>query len=86
MDRVNPLLEANLIERRSEEECHRRSEKSAADNREHDERDPEFQCARVALHTTAPLFFDSYKKNRQTGAMILIDESANATVAAGLIL
>ena len=42
--------------------------------------------ARVALHTTAPLFFDSYKKNRPTGSLILIDEFTNATVAAGMIL
>jgi len=42
--------------------------------------------ARVSLHTAAPLFFDSYKKNRQTGGVLLIDESAHTTVAAGMIL
>jgi len=42
--------------------------------------------ARVTLHTAAPLFFDSYKKNRQTGSVILVDEAANTTVAAGMIL
>jgi sulfate adenylyltransferase subunit 1 len=42
--------------------------------------------ARVTLHTTAPCFFDSYKKNRQTGSLILVDEFANTTVAAGMIL
>ena len=42
--------------------------------------------ARVSLHTTAPLFFDSYRKNRQTGSLILVDEAANTTVAAGMIL
>jgi sulfate adenylyltransferase large subunit len=42
--------------------------------------------ARVTLHTTAPFFFDSYKKNRQTGSLILVDEFANTTVAAGMIL
>ena len=42
--------------------------------------------ARVALHTDTPLFFDSYKKNRQTGSLILVDELANTTVAAGMIL
>ena len=42
--------------------------------------------ARVALRTTDPLFFDSYKKNRQTGSLILVDEVANTTVAAGMIL
>ena len=42
--------------------------------------------ARVTLTTTAPLFFDSYRKNRQTGSLILVDEATNATVAAGMIL
>ncbi len=42
--------------------------------------------ARVALHCQAPLFWDSYKKNRQTGSIVLIDEATNATVAAGMIL
>ncbi len=42
--------------------------------------------ARVVLHTDVPLFFDSYRKNRQTGSLILIDELTNTTVAAGMIL
>jgi sulfate adenylyltransferase subunit 1 (EFTu-like GTPase family) len=42
--------------------------------------------ARVSLRTMAPIFADSYKKNRQTGAVILIDESTHNTVAAGMIL
>ena len=42
--------------------------------------------ARVTLHTATPLHFDSYKKNRQTGSVILVDEVANTTVAAGMIL
>ena len=42
--------------------------------------------ARVTLATTTPLFFDSYRKNRQTGSIILIDEAANTTIAAGMIL
>jgi sulfate adenylyltransferase large subunit len=42
--------------------------------------------ARVSLHAAAPLFFDSYKKNRQTGSILLIDELTNATIAAGMIL
>ena len=41
---------------------------------------------RLALQPITPLFFDSYKKNRQTGSLILIDESTNATVAAGMLL
>lgn len=42
--------------------------------------------ARVSLRTDTPLFYDSYKKNRQTGAIILMDESDNTTVAAGMLL
>jgi sulfate adenylyltransferase subunit 1 len=42
--------------------------------------------ARVTLQATRPLFFDSYKKNRQTGRFILVDEATNATVGAGMIL
>ena len=42
--------------------------------------------ARVSLQTDTPLFYDSYKKNRLTGAIILMDESDNTTVAAGMIL
>lgn len=42
--------------------------------------------ARVSLRTTAPLFFDSYRKNRATGSIILVDESTNETVAAGMIV
>jgi sulfate adenylyltransferase subunit 1 (EFTu-like GTPase family) len=42
--------------------------------------------ARVTLHTTAPLFWDTYKKNRQTGCVLLVDEFTHATLAAGMIL
>ena len=41
---------------------------------------------RLRLRTTAPLCFDSYKRNRTTGSLILIDEFTNRTVAAGMIL
>jgi sulfate adenylyltransferase subunit 1 (EFTu-like GTPase family) len=40
---------------------------------------------RVRLRTSAPLAFDPYARNRRTGSFILIDESSNATVAAGMI-
>ena len=30
---------------------------------------------RVRLRTTAPLFFDEYRRNRTTGSFILIDEA-----------
>ena len=42
--------------------------------------------ARVVIRTTKPLFLDAYRKNRITGSVILIDESTNATVAAGMII
>lgn len=40
---------------------------------------------RAKLRTTKPLFYDSYKKNRITGSLILVDEVTNNTVAAGMI-
>jgi sulfate adenylyltransferase large subunit len=40
---------------------------------------------RARLRTSAPLAFDPYSSNRRTGSFILIDESTNATVAAGMI-
>ncbi len=41
---------------------------------------------RVTLRTTAPLFFDEYRRNRNTGSFILIDEATMATVGAGMII
>lgn len=41
---------------------------------------------RVVLRTTKPLFYDSYKNNRITGSIILVDEGTNNTVAAGMII
>jgi len=41
---------------------------------------------RLSIHTSGPLFYDSYQKNRATGSFILIDEQTNATVAAGMIV
>jgi bifunctional enzyme CysN/CysC len=40
---------------------------------------------RVHLRTNVPLAFDPYTSNRRTGSFILIDESSNETVGAGLI-
>ena len=40
---------------------------------------------RVELRTTAPIFYDEYRRNRATGSMILVDETTNATVAAGML-
>jgi sulfate adenylyltransferase subunit 1 len=42
--------------------------------------------ARVRLRTTSPIFADSYRTNRRTGSVILIDEITNETVAAGMIV
>jgi sulfate adenylyltransferase subunit 1 len=42
--------------------------------------------ARVQMKTANPIFFDSYRKNRQTGSIILIDEGTYETVAAGMIV
>lgn len=41
---------------------------------------------RVTIRTTVPLFFDSYRKNRITGSIILVDETTNETVAAGMMV
>ena len=44
------------------------------------------EIGRISLRTAAPLFYDSYNKNRQTGSFILIDSGTNETVAAGMIV
>ena len=41
---------------------------------------------RILIRTTKPLLCDSYKKNRGTGSVILVDEFTNETVGAGMIL
>ncbi len=53
------------------------------------EGEPEFklnEIGRISLRVSAPLFYDSYKKNRTTGSFILIDPNTNVTVAAGMII
>ena len=42
--------------------------------------------ARVSIRTAQPVFFDSYRKNRMTGSIILIDPNTNETVGAGMII
>ncbi len=42
--------------------------------------------ARVSFKLAQPLMVDSYDKNRATGAFIVIDESSNNTVGAGMIV
>jgi bifunctional enzyme CysN/CysC len=44
------------------------------------------EIGRVTLRVTQPLFADAYGRNRATGGFILIDESTNATLAAGMIM
>ncbi|HYZ29240.1 MAG TPA: GTP-binding protein, partial [Thermoleophilaceae bacterium] len=39
----------------------------------------------VKLRLSAPLIVDDYRRNRETGSFILIDEATNATVGAGMI-
>ena len=41
---------------------------------------------RISLRTAKPLFYDAYKKNRQTGSIIIIDEQTNETIGAGMII
>lgn len=41
---------------------------------------------RVQLRTTQPVLADSYRKNRHTGSIILVDDATNETVAAGMIV
>src|SRR3989339_258837 len=40
--------------------------------------------ANLSLMTAKPIFYDSYRKNRTTGSIILVDEGTNETVAAGM--
>lgn len=44
------------------------------------------EIGRVRLRSTAPLFADEYRRNRQTGGFVLIDEATNNTVGAGMIV
>ena len=41
--------------------------------------------ARVKIRATRPILKDSYRRNRNTGSIILIDEATNETVAAGML-
>jgi bifunctional enzyme CysN/CysC len=44
------------------------------------------EVGRLRLRLSAPLFVDEYRRNRATGSFILIDESTNDTVGAGMVL
>jgi bifunctional enzyme CysN/CysC len=43
------------------------------------------EIGRVRLRTQQPLLFDAYRRSRETGSFILVDEATNNTVAAGMI-
>ena len=58
---------------------------STLDQNTHDKTVSLNEIARLTLRTTQPLFFDSYRRNRATGSVILIDEATNETVGAGMI-
>ncbi|WP_040279615.1 sulfate adenylyltransferase subunit 1 [Psychroserpens damuponensis] len=42
--------------------------------------------SKVKIRTTKPLMIDSYRENRTTGSIILVDDTTNETVAAGMIV
>jgi len=44
------------------------------------------EIGRILIRTTQPFFYDSYKKNRGTGSIIILDENTNETVGAGMII
>ena len=44
------------------------------------------EIGRVRLRLSAPLLVDEYRRNRATGSFVLIEESTNDTVGAGMIL
>jgi bifunctional enzyme CysN/CysC len=44
------------------------------------------EIGRLRLRLSSPLFLDEYRRNRTTGSFILIDESTNDTVGAGMVL
>ncbi|SFK79502.1 bifunctional enzyme CysN/CysC [Amycolatopsis sacchari] len=43
------------------------------------------EIGRVHLRTRQPVLFDPYRRNRATGSFILVDDTTNDTVAAGMI-
>ena len=44
------------------------------------------EIGRVRLRTTQPLLADEYGRNRNTGSFVLVDETTNVTVGAGMIV
>ena len=44
------------------------------------------EIGKIKVRTTKPLFYDSYRNNRITGSVILVEEGTNNTVGAGMII
>ena len=44
------------------------------------------EIAKISIRTSKPIFYDVYKKNRQTGSIIIIDAQTNDTIGAGMIV
>jgi bifunctional enzyme CysN/CysC len=44
------------------------------------------EIGKLRLRLSTPLLVDEYRRNRATGSFILIDESTNDTVGAGMVL
>ncbi|MFM7034274.1 MAG: sulfate adenylyltransferase subunit CysN [Planctomycetia bacterium] len=44
------------------------------------------EIGRCGITLTSPIAYDAYRRNRSTGAFIMIDRVSNATVGAGMIL
>jgi bifunctional enzyme CysN/CysC len=44
------------------------------------------EIGRVDLRIAQPLFVDEYARNRLTGGFVLVDESTNVTVGAGMVV
>jgi sulfate adenylyltransferase subunit 1 len=44
------------------------------------------EIACVELRTIKPIYFDPYAVNKITGSLILVDESTNETLGAGMIV
>ena len=42
--------------------------------------------ARISIRSSKLIFYDSYKKNRQTGSLIIIDNETNETIGSAMII
>lgn len=44
------------------------------------------EIGQMTIRTTQPLIYDSYRKNRITGSLVLVDDATNETICAGMIV